>query len=403
MDLALLADRLFISLSWLLALAWLWKAIDALRGIPQIPDLTRIDASSLPALPDREGPHLAVVVPACNEEVSIQATLRSLLASTGLRLEIVAVNDRSTDRTGALIEEVAAEAAFSGSSHRLIAIHVSELPECWLGKPHAMARGAEMASAPWLLFTDADVIFHPDALALSLRHAMARNADHMILVPTLAIETNGEAAVLAAMNILGQWTIRLWKVSDPKAGDFFGSGSFNLIRRGVYTRLGGFAALRLEVVEDLALGQLVKHARYAQHAAVGPGLIRIRWLQGTFGIVHLAEKNAFAFYRYRVGLTLLACLGIASLAVLPLAALMAGGWATAAGLVTYASILLAYAANRRISGVPPWLAVLFAPAAAIVLFALLRSMVLALARKGVEWRGTRYPLEELRQYARRNR
>ena len=114
-----------------------------------------------------------------------------------------------------------------------------------------------------------------------------------------------------------------------------------------------------------------------------------------------AQKNAFAVYRYRVGLTLLACLGLALMALLPLAALMAGGWLTVAGLLIYAFIGLAYAANRRITQTWPWLAVLFSPATAIVLFTLMRSMILALSRKGVYWRGTRYPLDELRKHARK--
>ncbi len=395
---ATLAAQAFTFLSWLLALGWLWRAITALRGIPRLPDLTRIDPSALPPLSGNAEPHLTVVVPACNEENSIQATLRSLLASTGLRLEIIAADDRSTDRTGAWMDQVA-EALASGGPHRLKVLHLRELPAGWLGKPHAMALAAKQATAPWLLFTDGDVMFHPRALELGLRHALALNADHLVLTPTLILKTTGEAAMLAALNALAQWTIRLWKVGDPRARDFIGVGGFNLVRREVYTRLGGFEALRMEVVDDLRFGWLVKRAGFRQRVALGAGLVRIRWLQGVLGVVHLAEKNAFAVYRYRVGLTLLACLGLAVQVVWPLAALAAGGWASVAGLVTYASIGLAYAANRRVTQVSPWLAVFFAPATAIVLFATVRSMILALKRNGVEWRGTRYPLEELRRHA----
>jgi cellulose synthase/poly-beta-1,6-N-acetylglucosamine synthase-like glycosyltransferase len=99
MDLATLAAQVFIVLSWLLAFCWLWQAVAALRGVPTLPDLTHLDMSRLPLLPDDAGPHLTVIVPACNEEESIEATLRSLLASTGLRIEIIAVDDRSTGWT----------------------------------------------------------------------------------------------------------------------------------------------------------------------------------------------------------------------------------------------------------------------------------------------------------------
>jgi glycosyltransferase involved in cell wall biosynthesis len=393
------AAESFLVFSWLLALAWLWHAVAALRGMATLPDLSRIDPASLPPLASGEGPDLTIIVPACNEENSIQATLRSLLASTGLRLEIVAVNDRSTDRTGECMDQVAVEAVARGGPHRLRVIHIGELPAGWLGKPHAMALAAQQATAPWLLFTDGDVIFHPQALLLALRHAQAETADHMVLVPTLIIKTLGETVMLAVMNVLGGWTIRLWKVADPRARDFIGVGGFNLIRREVYASVGGFEALRMEVLDDMRLGWLVKRAGYRQRVAVGPGLVRIRWLQGALGVVHLAEKNGFAALRYRVGLMLLACLGVAAQIVVPLVAIAAGGWALAAGLLTYALIAITYWANRKVTPASPWQAIFFAPAATVVLYAGLRSMALALVRNGVDWRGTHYSLDELRRHA----
>ena len=109
----LVANALLV-VYWLLALAWLRRAVMALRGIPRLPDLTRRSPRTLPDLVSSERPDLTVIVPACNEEQAIETTLRSLLASTGVRLQIVAVNDRSTDRTGALMEAIAAEAKASG-------------------------------------------------------------------------------------------------------------------------------------------------------------------------------------------------------------------------------------------------------------------------------------------------
>jgi glycosyltransferase involved in cell wall biosynthesis len=390
------AGDLFISVSWLLALAWLWQAVTALRGMPTLPDLTRRGAV-LPPLPEAEGPDCTVIVPACNEENSIQATLRSLLASTGVRLQIIAVNDRSTDRTGALMEAVTREA--KGTPHELSVIHIQTLPADWLGKPHAMDMAAKEAKAPWLLFTDGDVIFEPQALHLALHETMARKTDHLVLVPTLIFKSMSERAMLAAMQTLSQWTVRMWKVADPSSRDFIGVGGFNLIRRDVYTKVGGFEALRMEVLDDLRLGWLVKRAGYAQRVAVGCDLVRIRWLQSALAVVHLVEKNGFSVYRFRVGLFLLACLGLAFLAVWPLAALAAGGWALGAGITTYLAIALVYAANQRVTQASAWLAVFFAPATAVVLYAFVRSMVLALYRNGIEWRGTHYSLDELRQHA----
>jgi glycosyltransferase involved in cell wall biosynthesis len=297
------------------------------------------------------------------------------------------------------MDEVAAEAKVSDLPHQLSIISVRALPEGWLGKPHAMALGARQSSAPWLLFTDGDVLFHPQALELALREALAKKADHFALVPSLILRTSGERAMLAAMQVLAQWTVRLWKVDDSEAKDFIGIGGFNLVRREVYTQVGGFEALRMEVLDDLRFGWKVKRAGFSQLIVVGPGLVRIRWINGVMSVVRLTEKNGFAVYRYKMWLLLLACLGLAVEAFLPLAALATGGWASAAGLVIYAAIFVVYAANRRVTQVSPWLVVFFAPATVIVVFAFLRSMVLTLARTGVDWRGTRYSLAELRRHA----
>jgi hypothetical protein len=293
------------------------------------------------------------------------------------------------------MDAVAAGAA--GGAHTIEVIHNGDLPAGWMGKTHALSLAVARARAPWLLFTDGDVAFDPRAIGLSLGYAIEEKADHVVLALTLELKSIAEAAVFAAFQALSAWNIQLWKVADPKARDFFGAGGFNLVRREVYQLLGGAEALRMQVVEDMRLAWNLKRAGYAQRVVLGPGLARIHWIQGALGIVGLLEKNGFAGLRYNVGLSLLVFLGFAVDIVLPLAAILLGGWALVAGLLAYLFILLTYAANRRITQVSPWLAVLFAPAAAVLLFALVRSMVLTLKRGGVESRATRYPLEELRR------
>ncbi len=399
MGVVISAGQIFTGISWALAIAWLWQAVTALRGMPRLPDLTGIDPASLPQLETDECPHMTVIVPARNEEAAIEATLHSLLASSGLRIQIIAVDDRSSDRTGKIMDAVAAEVASKSEHHEMQVLHVSELPPGWLGKTYAMDLGSKQAAAQWMLFTDGDVLFHPEALELALHMAEASNADHLVLVPTIILKTFGEHAMLAAMQALAQWTIRLWKVAEPRARDSIGVGGFNLVRRDVYLRVGGFEGLRMEVLEDLCFGRRVKRAGFAQRVVVGPGLVRIRWIDGALSVIRLVEKNGFAVSRFRVALHLLICVGLAIQVFWPLAAIARGGWATVAGLVTYVSIGLVYQANRRVSGVSPWLAICFGPAAGILLYATLRSMVFALVRGGVDWRGTRYSLDELRRNA----
>lgn len=382
-------------LSWTLAAAWLVHALAVLRGMATLPDvIAHPSAKSLAA--DEE--HITVVVPARDEEATIQPTLSSLLASTGVRLQIIAVNDRSSDQTGVLMEN-AADAMPANGPHSLDVLHVKELPEGWLGKPHAMAIAAERASSPWLLFTDGDILFHPQALSIALHEAQARKADHLVLPPTVILKTAGERAMLATMNALSQWMIRLWKVNDARAKDYIGVGAFNMIRRDVYEELGGFAALRMEVLDDLRLGWRVKRAGYHQQVILGEGLIQIRWLRGALSVIRLAEKNAFAAFRFRTGKALLASLGMLAVAAIPIIAMCAGGMSMIAGMLTYAAFAITFWGNRKVTHAPPWLAILYAPAIAIVIYALLRSLALALARQGIDWRGTRYSLRDLRSNA----
>jgi glycosyltransferase involved in cell wall biosynthesis len=378
-----------------------------MRGLPDLLRLEALGAGVGTELGSEHGlgdgalvsPRISVIVPACNEEERIEGTLRSLMATEGVRLEIIAVDDRSVDGTGARMDAVAAEAGAGGSGHSLRVIHIKELPAGWMGKAHAMALAAGQATAPWLLFTDGDVWFAPRALALSVGYAEVVRADHVVLALTLEYRSWAEEAAFAAFQAQSQWGVRLWKVADPKARDFFGAGAFNLVRREVYERVGGFKAMRMEVVEDLRLGFTIKRAGYRQRVVVGDGLVRLRWVVGALGIVKLLEKNGFAGLRYRVGLAVMAFVGLAVQIVLPLVAIASGGWLTVAGLLIYVGIAGTIAANRSVNQAPVWTAVLFGPATAVLLFALVRSMVLTLKRNGVVWRGTLYPLDELRRNA----
>ncbi|HEX8925985.1 MAG TPA: glycosyltransferase [Terriglobales bacterium] len=382
--------------AWLMAFDWIRRSIPALSGMAAMPDVTVVDESTSPALPEGEEPHLSVIVPARNEQDTIIATLESLLQSKGIRLQIIAIDDRSSDATGERMESVAVSVATG--PYTIEVIRNRELPSGWLGKPHALALGVERAKAPWILFTDADVEFAPDALAPALRMAMREMADHFVLVPTLTHRGALVAAVQAAVQALATASARGWKIADPRAKDFFGVGAFNLVRSDVLRSFGGIDRLRMEVIEDVSIGWLVKHElRGRSMMVLGPGLVKIEWIKGMFGIVRLLEKNAFAGLRYSVGMALLICFGLALQGFVPLLALGAGPWGIAASLAFHCGVGLGYLANRKLNAVSPWFALLYTPCAAILCWAFFRSTVLVLWRGGVAWRGTLYPLADLRK------
>ena len=249
---------LSVVFSWLIALVWTERVLSVARNLPGVPNL--LDQPNAPApCPLHPAPCITVIVPARNEAAAIEATLRSLLAQT-IPLEILAVDDRSTDGTGVLMDRIAAETPPAGKY--LSVIHIDALPAGWLGKPHAMALAARQAATPWLLFTDGDIVFREDTLERALRYAQDA-ADHLVLLPTLILNTAGESMMAAIFQSLTLLAWRPWKIADPRARrESIGMGAFNLVRSDVYRAVGGFEAAPLEVLEDLRLGYAIKRSGY---------------------------------------------------------------------------------------------------------------------------------------------
>lgn len=402
-----------LCLSWLLALGWVWRAAVSVRNLPRVPDLLAVPYSLpcdpvqnlLPALDSP--PALCVIVPARDEAAAIAATLESLLATKGLAIEIIAIDDRSSDTTGEIMDGIAAlhtGRIADSTNHRmghvqLTVLHIEQLPAGWLGKTHAMAMAAQRTSAPWLLFTDADVVYRPDTLARAIRFLEGEQADHLVLVPTLILRSFGERMMIAFLRVISVWAARPWRVADPRARhDFIGIGAFNLVRRDVYEAIGGFRSLRMEVLEDVRLGFKVKRAGYKQRVAFGRDLIRIRWADGAMGVVGNLTKNAFSAFRFRLILILAACAGLALQATLPFAGLFFNWPVRSASLVSLAMIIMMYRYFEQHSDSGIRYAATFPFAGLLFVYAMLRSVVLTVTEGGVRWRGTFYPLRELRKH-----
>lgn len=390
--LAIDEKTVFAALAWLVAAVWLWRALPALKMLPRVPNLldekyATIDMVSLPSL--------TVIVPAKDEALAIENCLQSLLVSDYSNLRIVAVDDRSTDTTGDLMDRMAVE-----PDSRLRVLHVRELPEGWLGKPHAMALAAADAESDWLLFTDGDVIFAPNALSRAIAFATESHADHVVLYPTLILHGWTERMLIAFFQSVSALAGRPWKIPDPRAPrDYIGVGAFNMIRRSVYEALGGYSDLRMEVLEDMRLGFKVKREGYAQRVAFGKDLVRIRWAESARGILNNLSKNMYAVFRFRPLVVCGAFVGLALICMTPFAALGFSGPARWAGVVTLTCLLLLNLRYWPMTRLSPAYLALFPVATLLFLWTLLRSMVQVLWRGGVLWRGTLYPLKELRRQA----
>lgn len=377
----------------ILALVWLSRIIDAAWGMRQIPDISHPEWDCQPS--PTSSSRVSIIVPARNEEEHIEQTLSRLLALEYDNYEIIAVNDRSTDRTGEVMDRVASGPA---SHARLTVIHIDSLPSGWLGKVHAMWTAANQASGDWLLFTDADVLFKPDALRRALAYAESVPADHLVLFPRMIMNRPGETMMIAFFQTLFVFGHRPWKVADPRTKDHMGVGAFNLIRRRVYDAVGTYQALRLEVLDDMKLGKIVKNAGYAQRNVFGGDLISIRWANGAMGMVQNLTKNFFAIMSFQWPRALLSAFTLAFLNLMPFLGIwLAQGWARLPYAIALASMFAIYVGMWLKSPIPPYYFFLHPIATILFVYIMLRSMLLTMGRGGVVWRGTFYPLEDLRK------
>ena len=387
----------------ILALAWFSRIVDAALGMPSVADVSRPEWKRNPV--SRAGnPRVSIIVPARNEEAEIENCLRSLLALDYDNYEVIAVNDRSTDQTGEIMERVSQNLnsypskSAKGGAAVLRVIHHTELPPGWLGKTHAMWTAANQATGDWLLFTDADVIFKPDSLRRALTYAEAEPADHVVLFPQMIMKRPGEYMMIAFFQTMFMFGHRPWKVADPSTNDHMGVGAFNLVRRKVYDAVGTYEALRMEVLDDMKLGKVVKNSGFAQRNVFGGDLISIRWGHGAFGIVNNLTKNFFAVLSFQSWRTVISAFGLVFINLGPFLGIwLAHGWERVPFAIALASLFSIYVGMSWRSAVPPYYFFLHPISSAMFTYTLLKSMFVTLWNDGIVWRGTKYPLEELRK------
>ena len=375
--------------AWGLAAAWCVRVSDLLGNMPGLPDLSQLEWDLTP----EKMPSLVVVVPARDEAEHIAATMDALVAVDYARLQVVAIDDRSTDATGEILDGYAAR-----YPERITVIHVAELADGWLGKTFAMQLAVEQTESDYLLFTDADVLFSPSILRRALAYAEMEKADHLVVMPTMQVKGKGEGIVLGFFQILGMWASRPWRVSDPEAKrDVIGVGAFNMLRRDALVAMGGLELQRLAVLEDITLGRRVKAAGLRQRVAFAKGLVLVHWAKGAGGLVRVMTKNIFSGVNFRPVLLLGVCAWVVVFCLLPLAGLW--WWPTVLpAVVVMGCVAASYRTFGVLSGIDARYGWLYPMGVVIFIYAMLRSMVFAFLIGGVRWRGTHYPLQELRRH-----
>ncbi|MDD3814360.1 MAG: glycosyltransferase family 2 protein [Desulfocapsaceae bacterium] len=376
---------LLIAVTVFIIMAWL--TLDIALGSLKLGSLGDIAPTAA-----KDAPLVSIIVPACNEAETIAPALATLLAQDYANLEIVVVNDRSTDGTGEILREMQLRYP------ELIVLDIDELPEGWLGKHHALHCGAALAQGDILLFTDADIHMQATTVGRAVNRLGQAGLDHLCL-----IFKNKATGWLLNSLILDAGSglfllFKPWLAGNPRSKRFMGVGAFNMVRRRAYEQVGGHAAIKAHPIDDLMLGKIIKEAGLRQECLSGYDFVTVNWYHSTGAMIDGLMKNIFALANFNTALALGGVLGLGLLTILPQWGLLfAQGPARLFFGLTVALRLAFFSQAARHSGLSPWLAPAALLTPYLTVYIILRATFLTLKNNGIFWRGSHYSLDELRR------
>lgn len=336
-------------------------------------------------------PKLSFIFSALNEADTIEPALRSVLALDYPGLEVIAINDRSTDATGEILDRIARE------QPRLKVLHIRELPPGWLGKNHALHRGAMLASGDYLLFSDADVVFASSAVRRAVTYCEQHRLDHLTVLPALVVTGALLRMLMVQFVALFFLQYKPWKLPSSRAHSI-GSGAFNMVRRRAYLETGGHAAIPLAIIDDMLLGKLIGMRGLNQEALAGNGMVAVAWYRSVPAMFVGMRKNVFAAFDYRLDKLIGVTLFILTVSIWPWIGLFVDDDVTR--LLNLGSLIAVCALYVGILRLANWSMVCLAywPIISFVSLTMWwHGALLALIRGEIDWRGTRYSLADLRR------
>jgi glycosyltransferase involved in cell wall biosynthesis len=371
------------------AIFWLLELVGALRTVKTMPLLEK-----LPDKPIENPQKISVIIPACNEAKTIEKALEKRLQDNYPNLEFILIDDRSSDNTREILREIAAK------DKRIKTVYIDQLPEGWLGKVHALHTGVKHATGDWFLFSDADAHIKPGTLNRVILYCQAEQLDHLAIVPGFHKGTFlADTAISVFLKALVTWG-RSWKIKDKDSSAFGGSGSFNLVRRTAFERTKGFEWLKLEVVDDLGLGDMVKKSGGRSEMINGRGFVSIQWYPtfsemstglgramwagiANFSLIKLVLFGFFAFILDMMPYVILIPMGIPFLPMVGVVIVLAAH---------LTNIIVSQFINR------PLLPAFFLPLGNIIMFLVtIKTAVITSLKGGITWRGTFYPTQTLKK------
>jgi glycosyltransferase involved in cell wall biosynthesis len=336
---------------------------------------------------------LAIVIAVRNEEDHLHEALSSVCNLNYPSLRIIVVDDRSTDKTTSILEEL------SLIYPQIISERIDELASSWLGKTHALYRGSLKVSEDWILFTDADVLFNPDALKKAMSYVLQNNLDHLTILPQIRSRSELLNGVLTTFQIMLEVKLRPWLVSNSKSSASIGVGAFNLVRRTAYGQIGGHERIKLRPDDDLQLGKAFKQAGFRQDVLYGQAQVELEWYSSIREFINGLMKNTFAGLDYQLYKAVGAALGSLLFFGLPIPLGLFSGNLTLqlialSIIVLHMSLFIA----RKGFNTKWWYSLTISFAGVLMAYIILKATFLTLKNKGIYWRDSFYALEELKKF-----
>jgi chlorobactene glucosyltransferase len=333
-----------------------------------------------------DAPLISVLVPARNEEASIALCIEALLAQDYPNLEIIVLDDRSTDGTAA--------SALARRDPRVRLVRGAVLPDGWTGKNWACHQLAAEGRGSVLCFVDADTILHPEALSRAAGEL--RDGDLGLVSMLLHTETGtvAEGVLMPMVNyaVLGLMPAAL--IERPGVRQVaVALGPFVMVTRAAYVAAGGHGAEPAHIVDDMRLARAVKGSGHRVALRNGTDLVRTRWYSGFREIWNGFSKNAYGGLDYRPGIALAALCIVAPALLFPflrLGAALTTGGALALPAMQVGLILTTRAISSRVGRDPMWSVPLHPVTVVVWAGALARSMSLARSGREIEWKGRTY-------------
>jgi glycosyltransferase involved in cell wall biosynthesis len=336
-------------------------------------------------------PRVSIVIPARNEERNIREALQSILLQDYPNLEFIVMNDRSTDKTGAILAEMVSHDA------RLRVIEIQELPPGWIGKNYALFRGAQSATGELLLFADADVVMDPTAVTRAVYYLQQRQLQHLAVLPEIRMPGALLGIFTTAFGIFFSLYARPWKAKNPKSKRFIGIGAFNLVSAGAYRAAGTHQAIAMRPDDDIKLGKLLKKHGCRQELVFGAGMMHVEWYASVGEMIDGLMKNSFSGVGYSIVAATASGLALLLSTVWPFVAAVATHGATQILNILIVAVLLAIGADsNRFHNLPRWYALGLPLGGLLFTYIVWRAMLTTLWNGGIRWRGTYYPLRRLK-------